>query len=97
MIYCLGRGLLGGKVKPISTILAPTSGSVTRFKASLTFLTISSDILRHSALYINGIEGFWSFAKERLIRYHGISRERFPLYIKEMEWRYNNRVDTLHD
>jgi transposase len=25
-------------------------------------------------VYINGIEGFWSFAKERLIKHHGVSR-----------------------
>ena len=24
--------------------------------------------------HINGIEGFWSFAKERFHKYHGISR-----------------------
>jgi transposase len=23
-------------------------------------------------VYINGIEGFWSFAKERLMKYHGV-------------------------
>jgi transposase len=40
---------------------------------------------------INGVEGFWSFAKERLIKHHGISKNKFLLYIKEMEWRYNNR------
>ena len=40
---------------------------------------------------INGVEGFWSFAKERLIKHHGISKNKFLFYIKEMEWRYNNR------
>ena len=42
-------------------------------------------------VYINGVEGFWSFSKERLIKFHGISRENFPLYLKEMAFRYNNR------
>jgi len=47
-------------------------------------------------VYINGIEGFWSFAKERIAKYHGISSGKFLLYIKEMEWRYNNRkADTF--
>jgi transposase len=45
---------------------------------------------------INGIEGFWSYAKERLIKYHGISKEKFLMYIKEMEWRYNNRNRDLY-
>jgi transposase len=48
-------------------------------------------------VYINGIEGFWSFAKERLIKHHGISPHKFLLYIKEMEWRYNHRKDNLFD
>jgi len=40
---------------------------------------------------INGIEGCWSFAKERLMKHQGISRTKSLLYINEMEWRYNNR------
>lgn len=42
-------------------------------------------------VHINGLEGFWSFAKERLIKHHGISPQYFPLYLKELEFRYNNR------
>jgi transposase len=42
-------------------------------------------------VYINGLEGFWSYAKERLIKHHGVSKQKFPLYLKEMEFRYNNR------
>ncbi len=48
-------------------------------------------------VYINGVEGFWSYAKERLIKFHGISKEKFPLYLKEMEFRYNNRDKSLFD
>jgi transposase len=25
-------------------------------------------------VYINGLEGFWSYAKERIMKYHGVSR-----------------------
>jgi transposase len=46
-------------------------------------------------VYINGLEGFWSFAKERLHKYHGISPERFPLYLKELEFRYNHREEDI--
>lgn len=28
---------------------------------------------KHGKVYTYGIEGFWSFAKERLIKHHGIS------------------------
>jgi len=48
-------------------------------------------------VYINGIEGFWSFAKERLIKFHGISPRKFPYYIKEQEWRYNNKDKNLFE
>ena len=48
-------------------------------------------------VYINGIEGFWSYAKERLMKYHGVSVKTFPLYIKELEFRYNNRGKDLFD
>jgi transposase len=41
--------------------------------------------------HINGLEGFWSFAKERFHKYHGIDRENYPWYLKEMEFRYNHR------
>jgi transposase len=46
-------------------------------------------------VYINGLEGFWSYAKERLIKHHGVSKQKFPLYLKEMEFRYNNRHSNI--
>lgn len=46
-------------------------------------------------VYINGLEGFWSYAKERLIKHHGVSRRKFPFYLKEMEFRYNHRNSSL--
>jgi transposase len=51
---------------------------------------------KQGKVYINGVEGFWSFAKERLIKHHGISKEKILYYIKEMEWRYNNRGKDLY-
>jgi len=31
-----------------------------------------------------------------MAKHHGVSPEKFLLYIKEMEWRYNNRdADTF--
>jgi transposase len=44
-------------------------------------------------VYINGIEGFWSYAKERFLKFHGVSREYFVYYLKELEFRYNFRVN----
>ena len=43
----------------------------------------------------NGIEGFWSFAKERLMKYHNVNPMKFPFYLKEFEFRYNHRNGDL--
>ncbi len=48
-------------------------------------------------VYINGLEGFWSWAKERFVKHHGVSRQRFPLYLKELEFRYNYSNQDLFD
>jgi len=34
------------------------------------------------------VEGFWSYAKERLIKHHGVSKERFPLYLVDRFIKY---------
>ena len=46
--------------------------------------------------HINGLEGFWSYAKERLLKYHGVSRNHFYSYLKELEFRYNYRKVNLY-
>ncbi len=38
---------------------------------------------------------FWHFARQRIKRYKGLSPHRFPLYLKELEFRYNNRGQDL--
>jgi len=45
--------------------------------------------------HLNGIEGFWSFAKHWLYHYRGVPREYFHLYLKEIEWRFNHRDENL--
>ncbi len=45
--------------------------------------------------HINGIEGFWSFAKHILYNYRGVSKYHFPMYLKEVEYRFNHRRDNL--
>jgi transposase len=45
--------------------------------------------------HINGIEGFWSFAKHILYNYRGVSKFHFPMYLKEIEYRYNHRNENL--
>ena len=45
---------------------------------------------------INGIESFWSFAKTRLVKFHGISKSTFNLHLKEYEFRFNYRSNNLY-
>jgi len=43
--------------------------------------------------HINWIESFWSFTKRRFIKFNGIKKEFFLLYLKESEFRYNVRIE----
>lgn len=55
----------------------------------------SKDVFAKGHNHINGIEGFWSYAKERFHKYHGIKKNNYPLYLKEMEFRYNFRNENV--
>ena len=46
--------------------------------------------------HINGIEGFWGFAKSRLARFRGMRKATFYLHLKECEFRFNSRGDNLY-
>jgi len=48
-------------------------------------------------VHINGLEGFWSYAKGKLYKHHGVSPEKFPLYLYEMQFRYNHRRENMFD
>lgn len=46
-------------------------------------------------IHINGIEGFWGYLKERLLKHHGVGKNNLIYYVKEIEFRFNNRkLDT---
>lgn len=46
--------------------------------------------------HINGIEGFWGFAKSRLTRFRGMNKHTFYLHLKECEFRFNHRQEDLY-
>jgi transposase len=48
-------------------------------------------------IYLNRENGFWTWARDRLIKYYGVSSLNFPLYIKELEFRYNHRDLNFFD
>ena len=56
------------------------------------------DHARHfsrGAVHINGLEGFWSYAKAKFLKHHGVSPQKFPLYLYEWQFRYNHRDEDL--
>ena len=46
--------------------------------------------------HVNGVEGFWSFAKRRLAKFNGLTDEKFYLHLKECEFRFNNRQNNMN-
>ena len=51
---------------------------------------------RNRLNHINGIEGFWGYAKTRLARFRGMARQSFLLHLKECEFRFNHRGQNLY-
>lgn len=45
--------------------------------------------------HVNGIESFWSYTKRRLNKFNGIKKERFPIFLKESQYRFNHRHEDL--
>jgi len=46
--------------------------------------------------YINGIESFWSYVKRKMRKHNGIRRNKFYLYLKEAEFRFNHRNQDIY-
>ena len=46
--------------------------------------------------HINGIESFWSYAKRRLTKFHGVPQSTFYLHLKECEFRFNFRDQDIY-
>ena len=56
----------------------------------------SADEFAVGTNHINGIEGFWGFAKVRLVKFRGMRKSTFYLHLKECEFRFNHRHDNLY-
>ena len=55
-----------------------------------------SDEFVNRKCHINGIESFWSYAKRRLAKFHGINDSTFYLHLKECEFRFNYRDTDIY-
>lgn len=88
------QDILKGKVSIETTIYSDTWKSYRKldkiFKSHETIDHGKKEYVK-GEVTINGIEGFWGYAQEGLLKHHGMSTENFPYYLKEMEFRWNNR------
>ena len=55
----------------------------------------SRDEFARGPVHINGIEGFWGYAKVRLAKFRGMHPQTFLLHLKETEFRYNMRNKNI--
>jgi transposase len=44
---------------------------------------------------VNRADVFLRYAKERMVKFHGVSKKKVALYLKEMEFRYNHRQASI--
>jgi transposase-like protein len=56
----------------------------------------SKDEFVRGKSHINGIESFWSFVKRRMRKQNGVRKDKFLIHLKESEWRWNHRHDSLY-
>ena len=56
----------------------------------------STDEFAVGSNHINGIEGFWGFAKVRLVKFRGMRNFTFYLHLKECDFRFNYRKENLY-
>ena len=92
--------ILKGKVNPDSTIhtdgFRTYDGVVDLGYQKHCRVNHSQDEFAVGTNHINGIEGFWGFAKVRLVKFRGMRKSTFYLHLKECEFRFNYRKQNLY-
>jgi transposase len=56
----------------------------------------SDNVFANGKAHINGIESFWGVTKTRLSKFRGLRKDKFYLHLKETEWRFNHRGESLY-
>ena len=92
------QGIIRGKVDPASVINSDGWGGYNglvdigygHFRVDH-----SHDEFVRGKAHINGIEGFWGYAKVRLVRFRGMHKQTFLLHLKETEFRFNLRDQNI--
>ena len=45
---------------------------------------------------VDGIELFWGYTKNRLVKFKGMNKSMFNLHLKECEFRFNQRGEDMY-
>jgi transposase-like protein len=94
------QGIIRGRVDPDSIIHSDGwrgyNGLVDLGYKKHYRVSHSSDEFANGKNHINGIESFWSYAKRRLMKFHGIPESTFYLHLKECEFRFNYRNHNVY-
>ena len=85
--------IIRDKIKPDSIVYTDSFRSYDALDVSeFHHVRINHSVLfADKANHINGIENFWNQAKRHMRSLNGIPSQHFHLFIKECEWRFNNR------
>ena len=94
------KGIIRGRVDPDSVIHSDGwrgyNGLVDLAFKKHYRVNHGSDEFVNRKSHINGIESFWSYAKRRLAKFHGINDSTFYLHLKECEFRFNFRDTDIY-
>jgi len=92
------QGIIKRKIKRRTSIFSDT---LTSYKGLVGLGYIHKTVDHGMEIYvdgrvhINGMEGFWGLSKTNMHTYKGIRKNNWIYYLKEMEFRYNNRELTF--
>lgn len=81
------------KYRGLAKSLAAWAGSSKHLRADHARNDFSSRAMRGN--HIKGIKGFWGYAKTRPTRFRGMRPSAFYLHLKDCEFRFNHRRDSL--
>jgi len=85
--------IINSKVRPDSIVYSDTWNGYNNLDVSdFRHMRINhSEQFADKQNHINGIENFWRQAKSQMRKFNGIPKGNFELFLKECEWRFNNR------
>jgi len=88
------EGIIKKKVRAGSTVMTDEFSSYKGliYKGYIhRFIEHGKEEYVNGIVHVNGMENFWSWAKEHMIKFHGVFKNNLIYYLKEIEWKFNHR------